>query len=74
MVICKNTGSKDSLKEVVEVQIRTVAAILAWVVVALLIINMSLKSEWIWMTSIALVIIAFILYFYPRLKKWRTSK
>lgn len=62
------------LNEVVELQIRTVAAILAWIVVALLIINTSLKSEWIWLTSIALVVVALIAYFFPRLREWHTSR
>jgi len=43
-----------TLNEVVELQIRTVATILVWIVAALLIINLSLKSEWIWLLSIAL--------------------
>lgn len=49
--------------------IRTVAAILAWFVVALLILNKFLKSEWIWLISIAIVILAVLVYFIPRLKK-----
>jgi len=62
------------MNEAVELQIRTVAAILAWIVVALLVINMSLRSEWIWLISIALLIIAVIIYFFPRLRKWHTSR
>jgi len=62
------------MNEAVELQIRTVAAILAWIVVALLVINMSLRSEWIWLTSIALLVMAFIVYFFPQLRKWHTSR
>jgi len=64
----------NSLSEAVELQIRTVAAILAWIVVALLIVNTSLRSEWIWLTSIALLVMAFIVYFFPRLRKLHKSK
>jgi hypothetical protein len=47
-------------------QIRTISAILAWVVVALLIANFTFKSELIILISIAIVIIAVLIYFLPR--------
>jgi len=50
-------------------QIRTVAAILIWVVAALLILNMMSRSVWILLISIAMTIIAVIIYFTPRLRK-----
>ena len=49
---------------------RTVAAIMMWLVVALLILNrFLLKSGWIWVISITLILMAVILYFIPRLRK-----
>jgi heme/copper-type cytochrome/quinol oxidase subunit 2 len=58
-----------SLNEVVELQTRTVAATLVWVTVALLIINAYFMSEWIWLISIALLVIAAIVYFLPQSRK-----
>ena len=58
--------------KVVELHIRTVAAILMLFVLALLILNKFLRSGWIWMISIAMLIIAVIVYFIPRLRKWYT--
>jgi hypothetical protein len=52
-----------------ELQIRTIAAILIWVVAALLILNMMLRSVWILLISIAMTIIAVVIYFTPRLRK-----
>jgi hypothetical protein len=49
--------------------IKTVAAILVWVVVVLLLVNTMLKSDWMMPIGIALTIIAVIAYFSPRLKK-----
>ncbi len=54
---------------VVELQIRTVAAILMLFVVALLFLNNFLKSGWIWLISIAMMIVAVIVYFIPTLRK-----
>lgn len=51
------------------VHIRTVAAILMLFVVALLILNKFLRSEWIWFISIAIMIMAVLIYFIPRLRK-----
>jgi len=64
----------NPLDEVIQLHIRTVATILAWIVVALLIINTSLRLEWIWLIAIALVVMAVIVYFFPQLRKWHTSK
>jgi len=55
--------------KVVELHARTVAAILIWFVAALLILNMMLKSGWILLISIAMMIIAVVIYFIPRLRK-----
>jgi len=49
--------------------IRTVATILMLFVLALLILNKFLRSGWIWLVSIAMLIIAVIVYFIPRLRK-----
>jgi heme/copper-type cytochrome/quinol oxidase subunit 2 len=50
-------------------QIRTVAAIIAWFVVSLLLINRVYRSEWILPIAIALTVIAVLVYFSPRLRK-----
>jgi nucleoside recognition membrane protein YjiH len=50
-------------------QIRTVAAILAWVVVALLLLNSIFRSEWILPISIVLTVIAVLVYFSPNIRK-----
>jgi hypothetical protein len=50
-------------------QTRTVAAILAWFVVALLLLNSFFRSEWILPISIVLTFIAVLVYFSPRLSK-----
>jgi hypothetical protein len=54
---------------VVALQIRTVAVILMVFVVALLFLNGYFRSGWIWLTSIAMVIVAVIVYFIPTLRK-----
>ncbi|MBT8172164.1 hypothetical protein KJN74_04775 [Candidatus Bathyarchaeota archaeon] len=48
-------------------KIRTVAAIIAWIVVALLLLNRLLLSEWVLPIAIILTIIAILVYFSPRL-------
>ena len=53
--------------------IKTVAAILVWLVVVLLLINNAIRSEWILPIGIVLTIIAVIAYFSPRLKKGRKA-
>lgn len=50
-------------------QIRTLAAILAWIVVALLLLNGMIRSVWITVASIVLTGVAVLLYFSPRLRK-----
>ena len=54
-------------------QIRTVAAIIVWVVVALLILNRVLRSEWTMPIAIVLTVIAVLIYFSPRLRKEKNS-
>jgi nucleoside recognition membrane protein YjiH len=54
-------------------KIRTVAAIMVWFVVALLLLNMVFKSEWILPISITLTVIAVLIYFSPRLRKTKKS-
>jgi len=49
--------------------VRTVSAILVWVVAALLILNYHFRSELIFYMSIAILIIAILVYFIPRLRK-----
>jgi hypothetical protein len=53
--------------------VRTVAAILVWLVVALLLLNRALNSELILSTSIVITVIAVLLYFSPRLLKNNTK-
>jgi len=50
-------------------QIRTVAAILAWFVVALLLLNRFFMSEWVLPIAIVLTVIAVLVYFSPRIRK-----
>ena len=49
--------------------VRTVAAILVWFVVALLLLNRFFRSEWILPISIVLTVIAVLVYFSPRVRK-----
>jgi len=58
-----------SLKRVAELQNRTVSAILVWVTIVLLMLNGYLRSPWIVLIGIAIVIVALIVYFNPRLRK-----
>jgi len=44
--------------------VRTVAAILVWFVVVLLLLNNYLRSEWIFSISIALIILTVLIYFF----------
>jgi hypothetical protein len=52
-----------------ELHIRTVAAILIWIAVVLLILNNFFKSGWLFLIPIAIVLLAVLLYFIPRLRK-----
>lgn len=54
-------------------QIRTVAAILAWIVVALLLLNGIIKSQLVTIAAIVLTAIAVIVYFLPRFQKKRVT-
>ena len=50
--------------------VRTVAAIMMWFAVALLILNrFLLKLGWIWLIAVALMIMAVVVYFIPRLRR-----
>jgi heme/copper-type cytochrome/quinol oxidase subunit 2 len=49
--------------------VRTLAAILLWFVVALLLLNRLLRSEYILPISIVLTVFAVLLYFSPRFRK-----
>ncbi|PVX27178.1 MAG: hypothetical protein CW716_03675 [Candidatus Bathyarchaeum sp.] len=53
--------------------IKTVAAILVWLVVVLLLLNNAIRSEWILPIGIVLTIIAVLAYFSPRLKKGKKA-
>ena len=50
--------------------VRTVAAIMMWFALTLLILNrFLLKLGWIWLISVALMIMAVVVYFIPRLRR-----
>ena len=49
--------------------IKTVAAILAWIAVALLLLNGLIKSQWVVIVAIILAAFAILLYFAPRFMK-----
>lgn len=55
-------------------QVRTVAAILAWFVVALLLLNNFFRSDWILPIAIVLTVIAVLVYFSPHLRKEQVDK
>lgn len=48
---------------------RSVSAILVWVAIVLLLLNNYLESSWVFLTCIALVIIAVAVYFLPRQRR-----
>ncbi|MEJ2280871.1 MAG: hypothetical protein P8X97_03015 [Candidatus Bathyarchaeota archaeon] len=54
--------------------VRTVAAIIVWIVVILLLLNRALRLDWITPFSIGLTIVAVIIYFSPRFRKKKTPK
>jgi len=58
---------------ITQLQVRTVAAIVVWVVVALLLLNRALQTEWITPLSIGLTIIAVLIYFSPRFRKKKSQ-
>ena len=53
--------------------IRTVAAIIVWIVVAMLLLNRVLNSEWVLPLAIVLTAVAVLVYFSPNLKKGKKS-
>jgi hypothetical protein len=55
-------------------QVRTVAAILAWSVVALLLLSSFFRSDWVLPISIVLMVIAVLVYFIPNLRKKPVDK
>jgi hypothetical protein len=59
----------STFNEVSKLHVRTIAAILAWVDVALLFANFYFKSELILLMCIAIAVIAVLIYFIPRLRK-----
>ena len=54
--------------------IKTVAAILAWVAVALLLLNGMIRSQWVIIGAIVLAVVAFLVYFSPRFMKKEQSQ
>ena len=55
-------------------QVRTGSAVLVWVAVALLIIDIYLRSDWLFLMSIALILAAIVIYFIPVLYKRESRK
>jgi hypothetical protein len=51
------------------VQIRTVAAIIVWIVVALLLLNRIFMADWVLPIAIVLTAVALVIYFSPRFLK-----
>lgn len=62
-----------SINEVSQLHIRTVAAIIVWVVVALLLLNRLFMSDLVLPIAIALTIIALLIYFSPKFLKKKTQ-
>ncbi len=56
-----------------KLHIRTISAILVWTVAAMLIANIYLGSQMLFLASIILVIIAVLIYFVPRIRKTKDS-
>jgi membrane protein implicated in regulation of membrane protease activity len=48
------------------VQIRTIAAVIVWIVVALLLLNRIFMADWVLPIAIVLTAVALLLYFSPR--------
>jgi hypothetical protein len=55
-----------------ELNVRTVSAILVWVVAVLLMLNNYFRSELLFYGSIAMLVVAILVYFIPRLRKQKT--
>jgi len=55
--------------------VRTVAVILMWLVVVLLILNSYFKSGWIFLIAIATIITTVLIYFSPQLReRYKSTK
>ena len=54
--------------------VRTIAAIIVWIVVILLLLNRAIRLDWITPLSIGLTIVAVIIYFSPRFRKKKNPK
>ena len=54
-------------------QVRTIATIIVWVAVALLLLNRAYKTEWMTPLAIALAVIAAVVYFIPRIMKQKST-
>ena len=55
--------------ETTNLQIRTVAAIIIWIAVALLLLNRALMLDWVLPLALLLTVVAIIVYFSPRFTK-----
>ncbi|MEJ2241689.1 MAG: hypothetical protein P8Y18_06070 [Candidatus Bathyarchaeota archaeon] len=54
--------------------VRTIAAIIVWTVVILLLLNRAFRLDWITPLSIGLTIVAVLIYFSPRFRKKKDPK
>jgi len=54
--------------------VRTVAAIIVWFVVIILLLNRALRLDWITPISIVLTVAAVLIYFSPRFRKKKIKK
>jgi ABC-type bacteriocin/lantibiotic exporter with double-glycine peptidase domain len=54
--------------------VRTVAAIIVWFVVIILLLNRALRLDWITPISIVLTVAAVLIYFSPRFRKKKNQK
>lgn len=50
-------------------QVRTVSAIMIWLVIALLLLNIYFKYDWLFLVSIALIVLAVVIYFVPFIRR-----
>ncbi len=55
-----------------KMHVRTISAFLVWVVAAMLMINFYFRSQLILLASVAIVIIAVVVYFIPGFRKTKT--
>ncbi|MCW4034343.1 MAG: hypothetical protein NWF03_03155 [Candidatus Bathyarchaeota archaeon] len=54
-------------------QVRTIATIIVWISVALLLLNRAYQTEWMTPLAIVLAVIAAVVYFIPRIKKQKPT-